>query len=183
MPQSPEQPPIDKEQAQFTPEEERQITSAWYGDTSFEGRSSAEFKALRKELRKATILDFTKFQNDEDYARLIYENHLVDEFLTEETLRSLQLIYDERQSIGLSEEQFQKVLRIFDSGVQKKFREEIAEGGLIKGFYKQFSPEEMEENRSQHLAIMKKEIELQSKNISRPRPRLPFPSKEKNTNT
>jgi hypothetical protein len=179
MPRSPEQPSINKEKTDFTPEEEREITDKWYGDTSFEGRTSVEFQALREELKKATVLDFTKFNNDGDYARLIFENHLVDEFLTEETIQTLQLIYDERRVIGLSELQFQKLLRIFDSEVQKKFREEITEAQLLKGVFKQFSPDEMEENRRDRLAIMNNEIALQNKNIPHPKPRLPFPGKKK----
>src|SRR5690242_10148394 len=102
MPRSAEQPSTNNEKNDFTREEEREITSNWYGDTSFEDRTSAEFEALREELKKATVLDFTKFQQDGDYARLILENHLVDEFLTEETLRTLQRIHDGRRDIGLS---------------------------------------------------------------------------------
>lgn len=165
MGRSPEMPPADHRQDELDPDEEREITRKWYNDASFEGRTSNEFQALREELRKAETFDFLRYREDDDYRRLIHENRLLQDFIDEETLITLSSIYEHRDEIGLSEDQFEKLLRIFGDEVREKFHEEIETGEILKEMYRQFTPEEIEQHRKESLDTMKKEIDLQEQNI------------------
>lgn len=184
MAESQESPQTNSDKREFTPKEETEITAKWYGDTSFEGRTKAEFDALRQEVKKATILDFEKLRNDRDYSRLIYENPFVDDFLTQNTMTDLSVIHDDRDTIGLSESQFEKLVAALGPEVQAKWRGEIAKHRTMKealqGMLKQFTPEEIRSHRTETTATMKKEIELQEKNIPHQmlKPAL-FPKKKK----
>ncbi|SRR6266478_3069138 len=125
---SPETTKGNSGKQEFTPEEEAEITAKWYFDTSFEGRTGAEFKALRDEVRKATTLDFVRRRKDRDYDSLIYENPYVVEFMKDMTVFDLESIYEHRKDLGLSEDQFRKLLTIFDSSVQDAFSQRNCRG-------------------------------------------------------
>lgn len=183
MAPSPEIPPANSPKREFTPEEENEITGKWYADASFEGRTKAEFDAFRSEVRKATTLDFIKRRDDRDYSRLIYENPHVEGFLAEMTVTDLVMIYENKEVIGLSKEQFQRLLATFGEDVQEKFREGIAMGRLMKDLYGQFTSEELREHSDATFAAMIKEIELQETNTPHQEVTLPglFPEKKKPT--
>src|SRR5260370_11082678 len=121
MAQSHEQPTINKEKRKITPEE-AEIIRKWYFDTSHAGRTGAEFKLLREEVRNATVLDFIKLRDDLDYKSLSNENPYVQEFMNDMTIFDLERIFEHRKDIGLSEEQFEKLLGIFGQYVQDAFR-------------------------------------------------------------
>src|SRR5712692_10748789 len=97
MARSPEQPPKNSGTQKFTPQERAEITRKWYDDTSHAGRTGAEFKALREEVRKATILDFVRLRNDRDYETLSHENPHVHKFENDLTVLDLQIIHGRRQ--------------------------------------------------------------------------------------
>jgi len=184
MARSSEQPPINDDDRKFTPEEKREITRKWYLDTSHEGRTGAEFKALREEVRKATILDFVRLRDDRDYEALSHENPSVQKFTNDLTVLDLQIIHGHREEIGLSEGQFEKLLAIFEQDVQNEFRKKIAHLQALKGIYKEaqkhFSPAEWKEHSDESLAAMKKETELQEQNVPHEPPKLsPFPKKKR----
>jgi hypothetical protein len=180
MGQSKEKPQVNKDDEVHATEEEREITRKWYNDTSFEGRTKAEFDALREEVRRATSLDFNKLRADRDYSRLIYENPLFAQLLTDTALIDVEMIYEERDKIGLSEEQFQRLLVIFGPEVQNAFRKQIAEREIVAHLYGQFSADELKRHSDETTAIMKKEIELQERNVPHEmlKPSL-FPTKRK----
>jgi hypothetical protein len=171
----------DNSKQEFGPGEELKTTQKWYKDTSFEGRTKAEFSALREEIRASATLDFVKLQKDRDYSRLIHENPLVNEFLTEQTLNDLIMIYEDRAALGISDEQFQKLLAIFGTDIVTKFREEIETDDIIKQVYKGFTPEELGRHSNETLATMRNEIELQEKNIPHPMLKPTLLPKKKNT--
>jgi len=178
MARSPEQPPIN-DKPKFTREQRNEIGRKWYDDTSFEGRTGAEFKALREEVQKATVLDFARYRDDRDYERLVHENPHAREFMDDTTKYDLVKIYDCRKEIGLSDEQFDKLLSVFDEGIQKRVRTFIADGRAAKAFYKLFSPAELEEHSEEALAAMQNETELQERNIPHERVKLSlFPRKK-----
>jgi hypothetical protein len=178
MARSPEQPPIENNR-KFTPDQEDEITRKWYNDTSFEGRSGAEFKALREELRKTHVLDFRRYRGDRDYENLIDENPHVQQFRADMTKYDLLAIHDSRKEIGLSDEQFKKLLSIFDEDIQKSVHAFIAQSDAVKTLYKSFSPAELKDHSDEVTAEMKREIELQEQNIPHERVRLrPFPRKK-----
>jgi hypothetical protein len=179
MARSPEQPPKDDADRKFNPEEEKEITRKWYKDTSFEGRTGAEFKALRKEVREATILDFTRYRDDQDYKNLTYENPHVREFMDKETKYILVKIFEERADIGLSDEQFNRLLARFDENVQDGVRQFIASTEAVGALFKRFSPAELKEHSEEYLAAMQKEIELQERNVPHKRVKLPPPFPQK----
>src|SRR5438552_4856309 len=97
--------------------DESKITAKWYFDTSHEGRTGAEFRAMREELRKATMLDFIKMRSDLDYRCLMHENPYLEEFTKDVTVFNLVRVYEARRDIGLSEEQLLKLLAVFDQDV------------------------------------------------------------------
>jgi len=171
MARSPEQPPIN-DKLKFTPEQRNEIARKWYNDTSFEGRTGAEFEALREEVQKATVLDFARYRDDRDYERLVDENPHVREFMDETTKYDLVKIYDCRKEIGLSDEQYDKLLSVFDEHMQKSVRAFIADGRAAKALYKLFSPAELKEHSEEALAAMQKETELQAQNIPHERVKL-----------
>src|SRR5437667_7043776 len=102
MAQSPEEPPINDNQSEFTPEQRNEIARKWYNETSHEGRTGAEFKALREEVLQSTVLDFVRYREDRDYEDLAHENPYVKEFLNDMTKFDLARIFDSRKEIGLS---------------------------------------------------------------------------------
>lgn len=180
-----EKPSTNIGKQEFTPEQEDEITRKWYGHTSFEGRTKAEFDALREEVRKATTVDFNRRRSDRDYRRLLHENPLVNDFLTHRTLSDLADIYEAKDAIGLSEEQFEKLLATFGPEIQEEFHKEHtrdeAWGEAIREAYKEFTPEEIREHLNEATATMKTEIELQEQNIPHQRKELPgvLPRKKK----
>lgn len=183
MSSSPEFPASDNDKREFTPKEEAEITRKWYFDTSFEGRTKAEFDALRREVLEATTLDFTKLRNDQDYGRLIYENPLVGDFLTKSTITELWIIYEERNALGLSDAQFQKLVKILGPTVQRNWDKEVANHKVlteaIQAADEQFTPDEIREHRHETTGIMKKEIDLQAQNIPHEMAKPPlFPRKK-----
>jgi hypothetical protein len=169
MPSSPEIPPLNRDKPEFTPKEEAEITREWYFDTSFEGRTKAEFDALRQEVQKSTSLDLSRLRSDQDYSRLIYENPLVSDFLAKSTIADLWIIYEDRNVLGLSEEQFRKLVEVLGSDIQRKWNRELATHKVLKETIRaaneQFTPEELGEHRNETTGIMKKEIGLQAQNI------------------
>ena len=180
----PEQPPINGESPKFTPQERNEIARKWYDDTSHAGRTGAEFKALREEVRKASVLDFVKLRNDRDYETLSHENPYVQEFMNDLTVLDLQVIHGHRKEIGLSDEQFEKLVAIFEPGIQSEFRKKTANLQTLKGVYREaqnhFSPIEWTEHRDESLATMKKETELQELNVPHEPAKLsPFPKKNR----
>jgi hypothetical protein len=183
MARSPEQSPISGDKQKFTARERNEITRRWYDDTSHAARTGAEFKALREEVRKATVLDFVKLRNDRDYESLSNENPYVQEFMNDLTVLDLQVIHGHRDEIGLSDEQFEKLLAIFEPDVQSEFRRKTANLHALKGIYtearKQFSLAELEEHSDESLSEMKRETELQEQNIPHEPTKLsPFPKKK-----
>jgi hypothetical protein len=166
MPFSAEKAQPNNYQQEFSQEEEREITQKWYNHASFEGRTKLEFSALREKVRKSTTLDFVLLKKDQDYSRLIYENPFVADFLTDQTLTDLNVIYEDRADLGISDEQFEKLLTVFGKDVVTKFHEEITTGRIIKKAYRQFTPEELARHSNETFATMKKEIDLQEKDIS-----------------
>jgi hypothetical protein len=184
MARSPEQPPINGGNQKFTPQEKTEITRKWYDDTSHAGRTGAEFKAIREEVRKATILDFVRLHDDRDYETLTYENPYVQRFTNDLTVLDLQMIHGHREEIGLSDEQFKKLLAIFEPDVQREFRKKVANLQALKGIYKEaqkhFPPAEWKELSDENLAAMKEETELQEQNIPHEPTKLsPFPKKKR----
>lgn len=160
------------------PDENRETIRKWYSDASFEGRTSSEFKVLREHVRKAKTLDFVKYQNDDDYRRLIHENPLLQEFVDEETCITLWAIYDRRQEIGLSEEQFGKLLLIFGDQVRQKFRQQIETGEVVHEAFRQFTPEQIAQHQKELLGTLKDEIALQEQDIRHTPTKFdPFPEK------
>ena len=159
------------------------IIRKWYLDTSHEGRTGAEFKALREEVRKATVLDFIKLDNDLDYKSLTNENPYVREFMNDITVFDLERIYEHKKDIGLSEEQFEKLVTIFGQHVQDAFRNSIAEGDVMRQIYREtdnlFLPAEMQEHSDESLAAMKRETELQEQNLPHESVKLSFFPKRK----
>jgi len=178
MARSLEQPPINDDKQKFTSQERAEITRKWYDDTSHAGRAGAEFKALREEVRKATILDFVRLRNDRDYETLSYENPYVQRFTNDLTVLDLQMIHGHREEIGLSDEQFEKLLAIFELDVQREFRKKVANLQALTGIYKEaqkhFPPAEWKELSDENLSAMKKETELQEQNVPHEPVKLPF---------
>jgi hypothetical protein len=179
MARSPEKPPINDASLRSATPEEKEIARRWYDDTSHAGRTSAEFKVLREELRKTTVLDFVKYRGDRDYENLIDENPHVQEFRADTTKYDLLRIRERRKEIGLSDEQFNRLLSIFDEDIQKNVHTFIAQSGAVKTLYKRFSPAKLKEHSDEVTAEMKREIELQEQNIPHERVKLsPFPRKK-----
>jgi hypothetical protein len=182
MAQSPEQPPINSDKQKITPDE-AEVVRKWYFDTSHAGRTSAEFKALREEVRKATVLDFIKLRDDLDYKSLSHENLYVQEFMNDVTVFDLERIHEHRKDIGLSDQQFEKLLAIFEQDVQDAFHKSIADGEAVADLYKKadrhFSPGEIQEHSDESLAAMKREIELQEQNLPHEPVKLSFFPKKK----
>ncbi len=180
---SPEQPPTNDGKPKFSPEEEAEIIRKWYFDTSHTGRTGAEFKALREEVRKATALDFIKLRDDLDYKSLSNENPYVQEFMNGMTVFDLERIYEHRRDIGLSEEQFEKLLGIFGQYVQDAFRKSLADGEAMRHVYKEadklFPAAEMQEHSDESLEAMKRESELQEQNLPHEPAKLSFFPKKK----
>jgi len=185
MTPSPEQPPTSSGNRRFTPEREAEITRKWYFDTSHEGRTGAEFAALREEVRKATVLDFEKLRDDLDYKNLTNENPYMQEFTNDITVFDLERIYEHRNGIGLSDEQFEKLLGIFDKEVRDAFRKSIADGEVVSDIHrkanKYFSPAELKEHSEETLAAMRRETELQEENLPHEPVKLSFFPKKKRT--
>src|SRR5437879_5185908 len=150
MARSSEQPPINDGNQEFTSQEKAEITRKWYDDTSHAGRTGAEFKALREELRKATTLDFVRLRDDRDYETLSHENPYVQTFENDLTVLDLQMIHGHREEIGLSDEQFEKLLAIFEPDIQIEFRKKIANlrtfREIVKEAQKPFSTAESMEH-------------------------------------
>lgn len=178
MGRSPELPEINNGLEEPEDAEAREITRKWYNDASFEGRTSSEFNALREQLRKSNTLDFAKYRTDDDYRRLIHENPLLREFVDEEALITILNIYDHRDEIELSAQQFEKLLRIFGDSIREKFHEQLHTGEMIKDAYRQFPPEKIAKHQKELLATLKREIGLQEQNIPHsPLKPSPFPEK------
>jgi hypothetical protein len=166
---SPENPAPNETPSGFSPQEELEITKKWYADTSFEGRTKADFEALRSEVRHSTTLDFARRLRDRDYRRLIFENPYVNDFLTESTVTDLLLLYDKKADFGLSEEQFRKLVGALGPEILQKWDEETeSEKALTKAMQEalgQFSPDERKQHQHEITALMKNEIDLQEKGI------------------
>jgi hypothetical protein len=184
MAQSPELPSINSDKRQITPEE-AEITRKWYFETSHEGRTGAEFNALREEVRQATVLDFEKLRDDLDYKNLTKENPYVQEFVSDMTVFDLERIYEHRQDVGLSGEQFETLLAIFDKDVQYAFRKAIADGEVVSDLYKKadkyFSPAELKEHSEESLTAMNRETELQQQNLPHEPAKFSFFPRKKRT--
>jgi hypothetical protein len=184
MAESREQPSIGDNKGEVKPTE-AEITRKWYFDTSHEGRTGAEFNVLREEVRKASVLDFGKLHKDLDYKNLVNENPYVQEFVNDVAVFDLERIYEHRKDIGLSDQQFEKVLAIFGQHTQDAFRKSIADSEAVSRLYKladkHFSPVEIKEHSDESLAAMNRETELQEQNIPHEPVNLSFFPKKKHT--
>lgn len=165
MARRPGYPELNNAKEDLGVDEEREITRKWYKDASFEKRTSSEFKALREELRKARVLDFEKYRNDNDYRRLIHENQFLQDFVENETLITLSTIHDRMEEIGLSEEQFRKLVSPFGKTLHKRLLEQIGAGKMVEELFRGFTPKEMAQHEREQVETMKEEIGLQEKNI------------------
>lgn len=117
----------------------------WYGHTSWEGRSDAEFEKMREELRAATILDFEQYENDKDYRHLITENPRVEGFLDGHEVLILMAIHDRLRDIGITESQFEKMKEAFSERAVETFEDNRITGQAIAETFKHMSPEEHEQ--------------------------------------
>lgn len=132
---------------EFSEEEADELTRQWYGfGRSHEGRTQEEYEALKKEVVGLLTLDFRRYVKDADYREFMEKNNpLFEKILADEKKwgeeRLIHDIHATREKLGISEDQFKKILGLCDPEVQKSFKEQAMINKLLGGAFKKLTPE------------------------------------------
>jgi hypothetical protein len=77
---------------------------------------------LRREVAAATTLDLQRYFTDSDYKLAIFENPLVTKIEDDVITTSLFRIWTQKSTLGLSSDQVEKVIAVFEPAVKEKVK-------------------------------------------------------------
>ncbi len=134
------------DQKELSKEEDTRLAHKWYFDSSRAGHTPEEYKALKQETSNALALDFKRYVKDADYKDLMeLHNPLFAKILEDERHSAdyafIMKMYETRGKLGISDDQFKKVLELCDPDVQKSFNDSVFVDKLLRGAFKKLTPE------------------------------------------
>lgn len=122
------------------------LARQWYFDTSHAGHTREEYEALKQETSKSLTLDFQRYATDADYRDLMQRrNPFLERILDDEWQSSrqsfLEDIQEAKAKLGISDEQFRKILALCEPEVRKRFAENAQVSALLTSTFKKLGPE------------------------------------------